>query len=264
MYSEDDLEKLSHLKRLVDSGHAISTVANHSLEDLRAILDHRRDTTSPVNAPSIPPSQYVEDALNATVCLDSVELERVLDQALAGLGAGTFCEQVVLPVLHQLGEGWRTGTTRVLNEHLASAVLRSVLGRILASMPTIAGAPRVVITTPTGQVHELGALVVAITAASEGWAVTYLGPNLPAEEIAGAAHQIEARAVGLSIVYPPDDPRLGNEIEALRRMLGAGVPILIGGRSAGSYQHAIENTGAIILADLGTWRQELERVRMRT
>ena len=67
-------------------------------------------------------------------------------------------------------------------------------------------APVLVVATPAGQVHELGALLVGATAANLGWQVTYLGASLPAAEIAGAAQQRRARAVALSLVYPEDDP----------------------------------------------------------
>jgi hypothetical protein len=53
--------------------------------------------------------------------------------------------------------------------------------------------------------HELGALLVAASAANLGWQVIYLGASLPAPEIAGAALQRRARAVTLSLVYPEND-----------------------------------------------------------
>ena len=54
---------------------------------------------------------------------------------------------------------------------------------------------------------------------AEGWHVTYLGPDLPPEEIAAAAIQSGARAVALSIVYPPDDPLLMDDLAVLRAEL---------------------------------------------
>ena len=68
------------------------------------------------------------------------------------------------------------------------------------------------VATPAGQRHELGALMVAVAAATDGWKVTYLGADLPAAEIAATALQRKARAVALSIVHPVDDPNLPGEI----------------------------------------------------
>ena len=76
-----------------------------------------------------------------------------------------------------------------------------------------------VVATPAGQIHELGALLVGAAAANLGWHVTYLGASLPAAEIAGAARQNRARAVALSLVYPEDDPRLEGELTRLRESL---------------------------------------------
>ncbi len=104
--------------------------------------------------------------------------------------------------------------------------------------------------------------LVATTAASDGWRVTYLGPSLPAEEIAGAAHQSHARAVALSLVYPDDDPFLRGELVKLRRGLGDGV-VLVGGRAADAYRDVLGEIGAVWLEHLSDFRKQLEVLRLR-
>jgi MerR HTH family regulatory protein/B12 binding domain len=113
-----------------------------------------------------------------------------------------FIEQVIVPLMHRIGDLWHEGVLRVAHEHLASAVVRTSLGSPSRGYGAGPSAPNLVVATPTGQMHELGAMIVATTAASDGWCVTYLGPSLPAEEIAGAVHQRRACAVALSIIYP--------------------------------------------------------------
>jgi methylmalonyl-CoA mutase cobalamin-binding subunit len=110
-------------------------------------------------------------------------------------------------------------------------------------------------------VHEIGALMAAITAASEGWRVAYLGPNLPAVDIAAAAQHHQARAVVLSIVYPPDDPYLGAELVSLRRLLPEGLAILVGGRAAHGYAEGLETIGAVRLHTLSSLRSTLQSLR---
>lgn len=92
-------------------------------------------------------------------------------------------------------------------------------------------APHLIVTTSASQTHELGALIVAAAAVTEGWRVAYSGPNLPAEEIAAAAETLNAQAVALSIVHPPNDPHLVAELQLLRRSLPAEVVLLAGGRA---------------------------------
>jgi methylmalonyl-CoA mutase cobalamin-binding subunit len=101
-----------------------------------------------------------------------------------------------------------------------------------------------VVATPSGQLHELGAVIVASAARNLGWRVIYLGPSLPSAEIAGAALQNRARAVALSIVYPRDDPSLARELDSLKRYLDPEVKILVGGRAAGGYESTLRQMGA--------------------
>ncbi|MFH1567783.1 MAG: cobalamin-dependent protein, partial [Gemmatimonadota bacterium] len=111
------------------------------------------------------------------------------------------------------------------------------------------------------QVHEIGALLVAGTATTGGWRVAYLGPDLPADEIAGAARRHGATAVALSIVYPADDPLMGQEIQRLRRGLGDEVALLAGGRSAEAYRRDLVGAGAVMVGDLADLRDKLAALR---
>ena len=108
----------------------------------------------------------------------------------------------------------------------------------------------VVVTTPAGQLHEFGALLVGAAAAALGWRVTYLGTSLPGSDIAGVARSVEADAIALSIVYPADDPSLPSELVALREAVGAEMEILVGGRAASNYSEAIQAIQATPVTEL--------------
>ena len=99
--------------------------------------------------------------------------------------------------------------------------------------------------TPSGQLHELGAVMAAAAATNVGWMVTYLGTGLPPAEIAGAALQNGAKAIALSIVYPEDDPNLTTELQSLRKYLPHEVKILVGGRAAEGYKEVLNQIGAV-------------------
>jgi methanogenic corrinoid protein MtbC1 len=119
-----------------------------------------------------------------------------------------------------------------------------------------------VVTTPSSQHHELGALIVAAIARIEGWNTVYLGPNLPAEEIAAAAKQRRARAVALSVTFPGDDPQLPTELRRLARSLEGDVTLLVGGSSAECYRRVLAEIRATVLDDLSDLRGFLRAARM--
>jgi DNA-binding transcriptional MerR regulator/methylmalonyl-CoA mutase cobalamin-binding subunit len=269
LYSDGDIERLRLLHRATLTGHSIGQIARWPNEHLRALVaadeipaPSLSSTARPRFADSSP--QCILDAtLQAVERLDAAALEELLTQAAVVLSQPDLIEQVIVPLLYRIGDRWHEGTLRVAHEHLASAVVRTTIGGLSRGFGPSPSDPRLLVATPAGQLHELGALVAATTAASNGWHVTYLGPSLPAEEIAAAAQQSHARAVALSLVYPPDDPFLRGELVRLRRGLPEGVAVLVGGQAYGAYADVLQQIGALVLTDLATLRKHLDILRVR-
>lgn len=254
LYDEADVLRLTCLRRAVETGHSIGQVAHLPTEELELLA--RREAS-----PAKGSSDLVRRCVDAVVRLDASSLEGELVRAAASMGVAEMIEGVVIPLIHQLDVRWADGSLRIAQEHLASATLRTHLERVRSSLPVPPGAPRLIVTTPSGQVHELGALIVGVMASLEGWNVLYLGPNMPAEDIADASRQFHASAVGLSLVYPTDDPRIEVELLELRRMLGAKMPVLVGGRAAGAYEKALAKASARQITGVQDLKSELERLR---
>jgi methanogenic corrinoid protein MtbC1 len=112
----------------------------------------------------------------------------------------------------------------------------------------------ILVTTPAGQLIELGALLVAASAAAEGWGVVYLGADLPAADIAKAAAQLGARAVAISIVHATRDPALRDELEALAKALKGKRSLIVGGRASPPYALRLRRLGAVLPDDLAAFR----------
>jgi methanogenic corrinoid protein MtbC1 len=191
----------------------------------------------------------VEDLLDCVRRFDEAGLVRLLEQWHVELGSQGLLVQAVAPLAQRIGEEWAQGQMTAAQEHFATATIRDYLLHHARQFPS-QGGPSLVAATPAGQLHELGAVLATFAARSQGWNAVYLGASLPAAEIAGAAVRSRARAVGLSIVFPADDPALPEEIDQLRKALPANVTLLAGGRSAPAYQAALRRAGAVLLADL--------------
>ncbi len=270
LYSDEDIIRLQWLQQAVQTGQSISRIARLSTAELvklvraeRAVapLAQRATNGEGEGKGSGDPGEFFERALVAVQGLDAVLLKEQLVRASIALSQQHLLEGVVQPLMERIGQMWQEGTLRVADEHMASAVVRSFIGNIWASFQVSEAAPHVVATTPAGQLHEMGALLASVVATSEGWNSTFLGPNLSAEEIAGAAAQKDAKAVLLSIVYPGDDPHLGGELIKLRRLLGDEIVLLVGGRAAQHYRRFLNRAGAVPLANLSDLRDSLSLLR---
>ncbi|ETW96141.1 MAG: hypothetical protein ETSY2_47000 [Candidatus Entotheonella gemina] len=270
-YSDADIERLLLLQRATHTGRSIGQIAHLSTERLRDLVYDDEASSPPPSAaawrelPEVPGSQlpesYLEPCLDAIRQLDRAALEHALMQARVALSQPMFIEHLVVPLMVTVGELWRNGSLRIVHEHLASDVVRTMLGSLSASAALSALAPKIVVTTPTGQLHEIGALIVASTAESDGWQVVYLGVNLPAEEIAAAVQHHGAKAVALSVVHPADDPRMADELLKLRRYLSPDIELLVGGRGSSGYKAVLDTIEATRIDDLATLRNHLETLR---
>ncbi len=126
---------------------------------------------------------------------------------------------------------WQNGELRIAHEHACSTVMRGLLFSLMRLYPATDARRRVVVATPADEDHELGALMVAMLAAMHGWSVLYLGPNLPAEEIAYAVADTDAELVMISVTNL-DDEASRNELAAIERAVPKEVRIMAGGRAA--------------------------------
>jgi methanogenic corrinoid protein MtbC1 len=192
--------------------------------------------------------------------LDAEALASDLKRASSSLGVEAFLDEIVSPLLQEVGNEWQNNEAGIAREHLASAVLRSQLEELRRAFPPGAGAPRLLVTTPVSESHEFGAMMAAVAAAHDGWRVYYLGPNLPAVEIAAAAVRIGATAVALSIVHPADLPAVSRDLRQLAKAL-EGRPLLIGGGALAHFEMDIKSIGAIGLSNLEELRTHLRRFR---
>lgn len=256
MYSDAEVERLQLLHRLTEAGHNIGSVARLSMEDLKLLLQreapiHRKAELSGGARNERERSQdLVEEALGRIKDFDEEALDQILSKATLRYGHQGLLQKVVVPLTQRIGEEWEAGELKVAHEHFASSVIQTFLVTSAKPFAVAESAPRLLVGTPSGQLHELGAVLVAAAAANTGWKVTYLGPGLPASEIAGAALQNQARAVALSLVYPAGDPHVSQELERLRQFLPKEISILVGGRAADSYRGTVERIGGVLATDL--------------
>lgn len=264
LYSEAQIQRLGLLRDLTQAGHSIGHMAKLPTEKLRELATEvtgTQDHATRISAAPATKASFLDGCIAAVQRLDAPDLDNTLKQASMELGTLGLLQRVVAPLAQAIGELWRDGIVTAAHEHFASAVLRVFLGNIAKPYGGTENAPLLIVTTPAGQLHELGALIAGAAAANLGWQVTYLGASLPAAEIAGAARQSRARAVALSLVYPEDDPRLEGELLRLRELLPPDTALLAGGRALPAYRGALDRIGARQVTDLAHLCSTLDELR---
>lgn len=220
-YTAADIERLRLVKAAVDAGRRISEVAHLEPAELK-----RRSAVAEAR-----PTGRLDEILSALDHLDGVESQRLLSSQLSALGPARFSREVALPLVREIGERWVKGQMGIAREHLASGVLRSLLGSALQPTATSLLGPRIVFASPTGERHELGLLMAAITAVGAGANALYLGAEMPVEDLLGAVEDTDAEALALSLVTLPA-AQAARIVRALRGGLASEVYLWLGGAGA--------------------------------
>lgn len=221
-YRDADVERLRLLKSAVDRGLRIGRVAHLSDSEL---IDRVSDPRSERPA-------TLDRALEAVMDLHGRQLESIARDELSRLGPAGFAKDFALPLLEAVGASWVTREVTIAGEHLATSLMRSLLGASLSSMDAVDRSPHIVFATPEGEAHEFGCLAAAVVASSTGAQVTYLGSELPENEMARAVEMVGAHVLSVGITYLPLE-RARESLKRLDKAIPEGVEIWLGGiRSA--------------------------------
>ena len=266
VYTDQDIARLKLLNQATVHGHSISQIAQFSLDELKKLLQ-QEDAYSNISHTALITGDktfltedYIEKCYVTVLAFDAKGLESHFENAIVELGTEAFIENLLTPLLTRIGERWKTGELRPIHEHMTSSVIRSLTYILRNNNPCPDNAPRMIVSTPIGQLHELGALLAAIMAELNGWQVTYLGANLPAEEIAAAVKYTHAKAVTISISFSADDHVVPKEIRRLRKLIGSDVALIVGGRSASYYEAVLDEVGVLKIQSYEHFRLILKQL----
>ena len=109
-------------------------------------------------------------------------VNRLLEE---GTDVITIYEGVIKPAMYKVGELWEEGKISVATEHLASAIVETLLGHLYYRIIKNAGTNKmvVVITSVEDEVHQIGAKMVSDMFELHGWTSHFLGANTPMDEL---------------------------------------------------------------------------------
>jgi MerR family transcriptional regulator, light-induced transcriptional regulator len=174
----------------------------------------------------------VRHRLDSVARYDERELRQGLLDDWRDRGRFGFLEECAGPLADEIGFAWADGRLDVRHEHFASEVISDVLRELRSAQPRHEHRPPVLFATLRGERHGLGLHMAALVAASAGVPVRMLGVDIPADEIVWAAHDCNAVAVASSVSLHTKGSESERALVELRRALGTGISVVVGGRGA--------------------------------
>lgn len=139
--------------------------------------------------------------------------------------------------LGEIGRRWQLNRITVAQEHMATAIVQFVLAQLYSSLDRSAPVRgNALVTGVEGELHQVGANLVADALELDGWRVHFLGTNVPHDGILAAAAEMKADVVGISATMVFNVDPVARLVEGVRGMKRASAPhILVGG---GAFRNA--------------------------
>lgn len=258
-YDDESVARIHLLCQATAQGHAISAIAGLSSIELQRMV---RGGVSRIAHP-VPSDNGLAAMMRAVETHNLAEFERLVGTAALAYHVREFLEQVVQPVLVEVGNRWEQGQMTIAEEHAVSASLRAVLLALVRTYQRPLGTPKVLLATLPDERHEFGILMFQLIAASVGVSVHYLGPDVPVMDLVHTATTLKVEVIALSAINCGLAESARHDMLQLLETLPSSVSVWVGGRCAENVVGAIRDSRLLFIRDLFELEQRLQLMRGR-
>ena len=231
LYSEVDLTKAKLIVALIEQGHTISSLARHSLQDLRSLLvvKNGENSESDKMLTSVEIKKLLHHLANFNIDLVASGLQHLR----VSIGVKDFIFKIVLPVMHEIERLALKGIYSVTQEHIISTIVRDQLGQInLANEGP--NHDRFALATPEGNLHELPILIAEIICNVNRISTNYLGASHPAECLSEAVNALKCKTIVMGVISSAQwnyEKNIIQYLELIDKYLKNKVIVILGGGS---------------------------------
>jgi DNA-binding transcriptional MerR regulator len=243
-YTASDVARLRLLRTATELGHTISRLAPLSDQELARLV---ADAGGHARTNSARGQAYVERALDATLHSDPTGVEEALTSAIALLPPNEVIHTVIVPLVREIGERWHRGEVSIAQEHMVTDIVRRLVISAARGYLRADNAPSLVLSTLSGERHEIGLLMCSWLAAMRRYHTHYLGIDCPPAEIARFALEVDASAVLVSMVMPENYVPVVEQLNELASLLRGRCEIWIGGMAARALTADMIPAGCVLL-----------------
>jgi len=175
-----------------------------------------------------PAQELVHQILDAAEQSDAPSIRAVLDKAAAALGPAVCIDDVLLPAMRQIGVWWAVGHCDIVQERLATEVVRTWLDRRSALAPAPSRPRSILLACGPSDLHTVGLESTALLLRYQGWPCRVLGARTPTATLATAA-----RATPVAGVVVVSHLATGRRraVESIRAVSELGIDVFYAGNA---------------------------------
>jgi MerR family transcriptional regulator, light-induced transcriptional regulator len=160
-------------------------------------------------------------------------LNVALEALREGHSAADIYVEILQESLYEVGRRWEANQITVAEEHMATAITQYVVAQMYSRLaPSGVARGKMIITGVEGELHQVGANMVADLLEADGWDVRFLGTNMPHAGILSAIAEHQPAVLGISATMLFNVPKVRHLIDEVRQKFGACAPQIVLGGSA--------------------------------
>jgi MerR family transcriptional regulator, light-induced transcriptional regulator len=254
VYTKEQTARLKLIKKLIDAGMRPGQVVPLNEAQLHALLTQRRTALSPE-----PKSQAMTDLMEGLLSRNAGLLHDKLKGEISRLGLEKFVLDVMPPLTELVGDAWASGDISIRDEHVYTEIMQGLIREAIARIANPNGFPRVLLTTPTDELHTLGILMVEAVVTIQGGCCISLGAQTPTDEICHAIHDYRADIAGLSFSASFPRRKIAPILKELRGLVPKEIELWAGG--AGTMTLDSTPRGVTVLSTLHGVADALQKFR---
>lgn len=252
LYTQADIDMINRIVSLLDRGMRIGQVKTELSRQ------GSPTTTQEANSQDIWQT-HINHMLSAVIRFDEAALDESYTEMLSIHPVKVVTERLLNPLLRQLGERWRDMTGSIAEEHFFGFYLRSKLGARLHHRIRNNNGPTLLLACLPGDQHEIGLLLLALTAIERQFRTMILGADMPLENLAQVAEKSNASAIVLSCTVQPAPEVFRKQLPEL--VVASKVPVCVGGPGSVVASTIIERAGATVCgADVEVGIAKIEKL----
>lgn len=255
LYTEEQFERLLIIKKLIDAGMRPAQVVPLEHPDLLSLLNSREAPAAQTETAALPRgTQWLTSR-------DPEQLREGLRHELERAGLNMFIADVMPAMCRLVGDAWERGQIAVRDEHVYTEIAQELLRDAVARIHNRNGTPRILLTTPPGELHTLGILLTQGFLALQGACCVSMGAQSPPAEIVLAANDYKVDIVGISFSASYPKRKVIPFLREVRAQLAVEKLLWAGG--AGVAGVDVSPRGVQLMHDFSEAATALEKYRKR-
>lgn len=240
LYSLQDIEKARLLDELSHHGHKIKDIAPLSLKELKKLVPQNLASNM---APKTNTDDFIKTVMDQAQLFLWDEIKQLLDKKRHRTKSEHFVMETIMPLASYMGYLVGEHQFTVAQEHILSALLKEQLVLIRTGATKKKLKSRLLITTPEGDLHDMGIGVSATLSSEYGAPTLYLGPSTPKADLCESCIRYNGTHILLSSTISEKEgakESLYSYINFLDKNLPKKVHLLLAGRNTADFKPKLE------------------------